>query len=132
MESKEVTWLDDAHDWLVVPVANARVRTGIRKMLSVAPRLTLEDVAGGLARQRSDVGLPHAIPRSLCATVCWLKLDPGLGRRVLCHRARPGPGRRGMKRATVGVYLSRSPIFKPVSRGRYALRGAIVPSPVLA
>ena len=38
----------------------------------------------------------------------------------------------GMKRATVGVDLSRSPIFKPVSRGRYALRGAIVSSPVLA
>jgi hypothetical protein len=149
---QDITWLDDTHDWFVVPVAKTRVTTSLRKMLSVTPRLTLEDVGDGLARQRSNVRLPCAILRSLCATIGWLTLDDSdvvspvraldraqtlsplerllfdvfnahgwvlpLARISSCAAAA------GMKRATVGVYLSRSPIFRAVSRGHYALRGA--------
>ena len=151
---REVVWLDEAHDWLVVPLPKTRVTTGIGKMLSVTPRLTLEDVADGLARQRSDVRLPRAVLRSLCATIPWLELDTGSdvvypvsaldpartlspleqrlvdifhaqGRVLPLTRISSCAAAAGMKRATVGVYLHRSPIFTSVSRGRYALRGAL-------
>jgi hypothetical protein len=149
---QDITWLDDTHDWLVVPVAKTRVTTSLRKMLSVTPRLTLEEVGDGLARQRSNVRLPYAILRSLCATIRWLTLDDSdvvspvraldraqtlsplerllvdvfnaHGRELPLARISGCATAAGMKRATVGVYLSRSPIFSAVSRGRYALRGA--------
>jgi hypothetical protein len=158
----DVTWLDDAHDWLVLPVARTRVTTGIRKMLSIASTLTLEEVEGGLARQRSEVTLPRAVLRALLATVSWLRLEVSSDlvspvraldaqlllsplERLLVDIFRAAQGdvlpleriaesamAKGMKRTSVGVYLSRSPIFKVVSRGRYALRGPAAATPVLA
>jgi hypothetical protein len=152
---EDVTWLDAAQDWLVVPVAHTRVATGIRKMLSIAPTLTLEDIEDGLARQRSEVTLPRGILRALLATVSWLRLDPrsdlvspvrALDSELLLsplerllvevfrthgdvlplERIAAVALARGMKRTSVGVYLSRSPIFRAVSRGRYALRGPVL------
>lgn len=151
---EDVTWLDEPHDWLVVPAAGTRVGTAVRKMLSVAPTLTLADIEGGLARQRCDLTLPRAVLRSLCATVDWLRLDVGLDvvsaltpldpertlsplERLLVDVFRThGPvlpikriaghaAANGMRRTSVGVYLGRSPIFQAVSRGRYALRGGL-------
>jgi hypothetical protein len=149
----DVTWLDAVHERLLVPVAKTAVTTGLQKMLSVTPRLTLEDVGAGLARQRSRVRLPDAILRSVCATIGWLALDRSdvvssvtaldpvrtlspLERLLVEVFRAHGPvlplawisrcaAEGGMNRSTVGVYLSRSPIFTAVSRGRYALRGAL-------
>jgi hypothetical protein len=157
----DVTWLDDAHDWLVLPVARTRVTTGIRKMLSIASTLTLEEVEGGLARQRSEVTLPRAVLRALLATASWLRLEAGSdlvspvrpldaelllsplerllvdifraqGDVLPLERIAESAIAKGMKRTSVGVYLSRSPIFQVVSRGRYALRGPAAATPVLA
>jgi hypothetical protein len=121
-------------------------------MLSLAPRLSLADVEGGLGRQRSDVPLPRAVLRSLCATLDWLRLDPSTETVSMVTQADPervlsklerllvgifhaeGPvlgftqssqlaAAQGMNPTTAGVYLGRSPVFQTVSRGRYAIRG---------
>ena len=105
--------------------------------------------------------LPRGILRSLLATVSWLRLDTGSdlvspvraldselllsplerllvdvfrthGDVLSLERIAASATAKGMKRASVGVYLGRSPIFKVVSRGRYALRGPAVASRALA
>jgi hypothetical protein len=151
----DVTWLDDEQDWLAVPATRTRVTNALRKMLSLTPRLTLADVAGGLGRQRCDVPLPGPVLRSLCGAYDWLALDgkadvvsaatvldperilsrlerilvgifraegPILGFTRILRLAEAG----GMRPTTAGVYLGRSPVFRTVSRGNYALRGAAV------
>jgi hypothetical protein len=148
----DITWLDEQHDWLVVSAARTRTATAVRKMLSLAPRLTLAEVKGGLDRQRLDVELPFHVLRSLCAAYDWLTFDPDAdvvslvtpldAERALspleCLLAAifqaEGPvlgftaavrlaEAAGMNPASAGVYLSRSPVFETVSRGRYAIRG---------
>jgi hypothetical protein len=121
-------------------------------MLSLAPRLTVTDIGGGLNRQRLDVQLPSAVLRSLCGTYDWLTFDrdadvvslvtpldpertlsplecllvgifqaagPVLGFTRTVRLAEAA----GMNPASAGVYLSRSPVFQAVARGRYAIRG---------
>ncbi|MDP9261353.1 MAG: hypothetical protein M3O89_05215 [Actinomycetota bacterium] len=148
----DVTWLDEQHDWLAVPAARTRAATALRKMLSLAPRLTLTDIRGGLDRQRLDVQLPWDVLRSLCDSYDWLTfdrgadvvslvtpLDPertlsGLERQLVGIFQAEGPvlsftravrlaEAAGMNPASAGVYLSRSPVFETVSRGRHAIRG---------
>ena len=121
-------------------------------MLSLAPTLTLADIGGGLNRQRLDERLSPDVLRSLCATYDWLTLEQGADvvatptpldpKRTLSRLERllvgifdtEGPvlgftrivrlaEARGINRATAGVYLSRSPVFQTVARGRYTLRG---------
>jgi len=128
------------------------VATALRKMLSLAPTLTLADIEGGLNRQRIDEPLSHDVLRSLCATCDWLTLEQGADvvstptpldpKRTLSrlerllvgifHAEGPALGftrivrlaeASGMNRATAGVYLSRSPVFQTVARGHYTLRG---------
>jgi hypothetical protein len=148
----DITWLDEQHDWLAVSAARTRTATAVRKMLSLAPRLTLADIHGGLGRQRLDVQLPLDILRSLCTAYDWLAFDrsadvvslvePLAPERTLSplerllvgvfHAEGPVLGftravrlaeAAGMNPASAGVYLSRSPVFQTVSRGRYAIRG---------
>jgi hypothetical protein len=148
----DIVWLDEQHDWLVVPAARTRTATAVRKMLSLAPRLTLTDIRGGLDRQRLDVQLPLDVLRSLCAACDWLTFDrdddvvslvtpldlTGTLSHLECLLAgifqAEGPvlgftravrlaEAAGMNPASAGVYLSRSPVFQTVSRGRYAIRG---------
>jgi hypothetical protein len=148
----DITWLDEQHDWLVVSAARTRTATAVRKMLSLAPRLTLAEIKGGLDRQRLDVELPFQVLGSLCAAYDWLTFDrdadvvsliapldleqtlsplecllvgifqtqgPVLGFTRAVRLAEAA----GMNPASAGVYLSRSPVFETVSRGRYAIRG---------
>jgi hypothetical protein len=148
----DITWLAGEREWLVVSAARTRAATAVRKMLSLASRLTLMDVKGGLERQRQDVQPPYDVLRSLCATYDWLSfdrrtdvvslvtpLDPvrtlsPLERLLVGVFQAEGPvlgftravrlgEAAGMNPASAGVYLSRSPVFQSVSRGRYAIRG---------
>jgi hypothetical protein len=148
----DITWLDGEREWLVVSAARTRAATAVRKMLSLASRLTLMDLKGGLERQRQDVQIPHDVLRSLCAAYDWLSfdrrtdvvslvtpLDPvrtlsPLERLLVDVFQTEGPvlgftravrlaEAAGMNPASAGVYLSRSPVFQTVSRGRYAIRG---------
>ena len=149
----DVVWLDDAHEWLVVQLASTCATNGIRKMLSVAPTLALDEIEHGLARQRSAVTLPRAVLRSLCATAPWLRLDNDSdavspvemldpdqtltplerslvgvflahGRVLPVARIASLAAAIGMNPTTVAVYLGRSALFRPRARGRYALLGA--------
>jgi hypothetical protein len=148
----DITWLDAEHEWLVVSAARTRAATAVRKMLSLASTLTLMDVKSGLERQRQDVQIPYDVLRSLCGAYDWLSFDgrtdvvslvtpldpvrtlsplerllvdvfqtvgPVLG---FTHAVRLAEAA-GMNPASAGVYLSRSPVFQTVSRGRYAIRG---------
>jgi hypothetical protein len=110
------------------------------------------DIRGGLDRQRLDVQLPGDVLRSLCTAYDWLTFDvsadvvspvaPLDPRQMLSPLERllvgifqaEGPvlgftrtvrlaEAAGMNPASAGVYLSRSPVFQTVSRGRYAIRG---------
>jgi hypothetical protein len=148
----DVTWLDEQHDWLVVAAARTRAATAMRKMLSLAPTLTVREIKGGLERQRLDVELPFEVLRALCATYDWLTFDRSADavsliapldpvrtlsplERLLVRVFRAkGPvlgftsavrlaEAAGMNPASAGVYLSRSPVFETVARGRYAIRG---------
>ena len=147
-----ITWLDEEREWLVVSAARTRAATAVRKMLSLTPKLTVTDIGGGLDRQRLDVRLPGDVLRSLCATYDWLAYDRGadvvslaapldpeqmlspLERLLVGIFQAEGPvlgftravrlaEASGMNPASAGVYLSRSPVFQTVSRGRYAIRG---------
>jgi hypothetical protein len=110
------------------------------------------EVRGGLDRQRLEVELPFPVLRSLCLTYDWLTFDrdadvvslvtpidlqrtlsrlecllvgifqaegPVLGFTRAVRLAEAA----GMNPASAGVYLSRSPVFQTVSRGRYTIRG---------
>jgi hypothetical protein len=150
----DVTWLDAEHEWLVVPVRVGRAATGLRKMLSIARSLTLADVDEGLRRSPRPVTLPRAILRSVCATFDWVSIDrlsDVITSKVLLDPARTlspierelvrifrtdGPelafGRAvqlasdaGMNPTSAGIYLGRTPVLRTVSRGRYAVRGAL-------
>lgn len=150
----DVTWLDERQEWLVVPVRAGRAATGLRKMLSVARSLTVADVDEGLRRSARPVELPRTILRSLCATFDWIALDrpadvvtatvpldPArtlslLERRLVRIFRTDGPelafGRAvqlaadaGINPTTAGLYLGRTPVLRTVSRGRYAVRGAL-------
>ena len=71
----DVTWLDPRREWLVVPARSSRARTGLRKMLSIARSLSLDDVDEGLRRSARPVALPRAILRSMCETFDWIAVD---------------------------------------------------------
>jgi hypothetical protein len=100
------------------------------------------------------VTLPRAILRSVCATFDWVSIDrlsDVITSKVLLDPARTlspierelvrifrtdGPelafGRAvqlasdaGMNPTSAGIYLGRTPVLRTVSRGRYAVRGAL-------
>jgi len=150
----DVTWLDEDHEWLVVPVRGGRAATGLRKMLSIARSLTLADVDEGLRRSARPVTLPRGILRAMCTTFDWISLDrlsdvvtskvpldpartlSPLERELVRIFRTDGPelafGRAvqlaanaGINPTSAGLYLGRTPVLRTVSRGRYAVRGAV-------
>ena len=150
----EVTWLDEDREWLVVPAKSSRAGTGLRKMLSVARSLSLADIDEGLRRSARPVTLPRAILRSMCETLDWVAvdrrsdavtatvpLDPArtlspLERELIRIFRTAGPvlaftravqlaAEAGINPTSAGLYLTRTPVLQTVSRGRYAVRGAL-------
>ncbi|MBA3842991.1 MAG: hypothetical protein H0X39_10305, partial [Actinobacteria bacterium] len=151
---KEITWLDEPHNWLQLPRTHRRLTTILRKMLSITPSLSLDDANDGLQRSFRPVVLPPAILRRLCESFGWLAVDGNRGTvrtRERLDRAsvlspvelglvemfqEAGPvlqyseaiaigERLGLNRHSIGVYLTRSPVLDTLSRGRYALRGRL-------
>jgi len=150
----EVTWLDQRREWLVVPGKRSRAGTGLRKMLSIARSLSLADIDEGLRRSARPVTLPRAILRSMCETLDWIaldhrsdavtatvRLDPArtlspLERELVRIFRTDGPVLRfgravqlaadaGINPTSAGLYLNRTPVLQTISRGRYAVRGAM-------
>jgi hypothetical protein len=148
-----VTWLDERREWLVVPGKRSRAATGLRKMLSIARSLTLDDIDDGLRRSSRPVTLPREILRALCGTLDWISLDRSadvvtstvpldptrtlspLERELIRIFRTDGPvlafGRAvqlaaaaGINPTSAGLYLGRTPVLQTVGRGRYAVRGA--------
>jgi hypothetical protein len=149
-----VTWLDPRREWLVVPAKSSRARTGLRKMLSIARSLSLDDVDEGLRRSARPVALPRAILRSMCESFDWVAvdrrsgavtatvpLDPArtlspLERELVRIFRTDGPvlafaravqlaADAGINPTSAGLYLTRTPVLQTVARGRYAVRGAM-------
>jgi hypothetical protein len=150
----EVKWLDRRREWLVVPARRSRAGTGLRKMLSIARSLSLADIDEGLRRSARPVTLPRAVLRSMCETFDWIAvdrrsdavtatvpLDPArtlspLERELVRIFRTDGPVLRfgravqlaidaGINPTSAGLYLNRTPVLQTVSRGRYAVRGAM-------
>ncbi|HVA30273.1 MAG TPA: hypothetical protein VMU58_03310 [Gaiellaceae bacterium] len=149
----EVRWLDPRREWLVVPGKRSRAGTGLRKMLSIARSLSLDDVDEGLRRSARPIALPRGVLHSMCETFDWIAVDRGsdavaatvrldsartlspLERELVRIFRTAGPVL-GFKRAvqlasdaginptSAGLYLNRTPVLRTVSRGRYAVRGA--------
>jgi hypothetical protein len=139
-------WLDAEHDWFVVAAARTRVTGALRKLLTVSDAVTVDDLEIALNRPRPHISLPHDVLRELCRALPWLsvgddviraagsidnELSPleetlvGIFRshgpvlpftRIAAHAREAG-----MRPETAAVYLSRSPLFRPVARARYAL-----------
>jgi hypothetical protein len=150
----DVTWLDEQQEWLVMPVRGGRAATGLRKMLSIARSLTLADVDEGLRRSARPVTLPRGILRAVCSTFDWISLDrlsdvvtskvpldpartlSPLERELVRIFRTDGPelgfgqavqlaADAGINPTSAGLYLGRTPVLRTVSRGRYAVRGAL-------
>lgn len=144
----ETTWLTD--DWLIVPARRTRATTGLRKMLSVAPALTLAEAANGLRRPGCGVSLPREVLGALCETLEWICLDASvisatvpldpdrilspLERALVAIFRESGPvlsftravrlaEEVGINQTSAAIYLGKTPVLKSLARGLYALRG---------
>jgi hypothetical protein len=151
-----VRWLDDRRTWFSVaaPDTTQRVEALLRKMLSVAPALTLEELDGGMRRAFRPVAVPPGVLRHVVRTLPWIEgrtafaatvpLDPTrelspaelgvvrvverAGGEVRFSRA-VALGAPKLNRNTIAHYLRHSPVFASVARGTYRLRGrGAVPS----
>ena len=149
---QDVVWLDDACSWFVVRGVRSRVASILRKMMTVTDTLTLGEVDHGMRRAFRPVNVPSNVVAPLCERHPWLVVDRRrqiVTRKVTFDArreltpvergladlfSRQGPvlsfaeavelgSRAGLNRPTIGVYLTRSPIFERVHRGRYVLRG---------
>ena len=146
-----VIWLDDRREWFLVRGTRTPVANALRKMLSVARSLTLADVDCGLQRAFRPVRLPQDVLLRVCESTPWLTVDgernitakipldeagilSSLERAVVGIFRTAGPvvtfsnalslgEREGLNPSSVGLYLSRSPVFRKVARGRYTLCG---------
>lgn len=150
----EVRWLDPQREWLVVHGKRSRAATGLRKMLSIARSLSLDDIDDGLRRSARPITLPRAVLRAMCGAFDWIavdersdevastvRLDPArtlspVERELVRIFRTAGPVLRftravelatdaGINPTSAGLYLSRTPVLRTVSRGRYAVRGAM-------
>ncbi len=148
----DTRWLDPDREWLALPHARSRPGRAIEKMLAVAGPLPLAELDDGLRRSVQPLFLPRDLLRAWCRVLPWLELDPETDvvrprlpldpRRVLTplERAlvaivREQPhlrasqvgrvaGEAGLNPTSAMIYLSRSPLFRTVARGRYALAAA--------
>jgi hypothetical protein len=155
----ETRWLDVEREWLFLPTARNRAATHLRKMLAVAPSLSVSDVREGFRRYRDrEVILPRHVVCELCKCFEWVRVDdervaasvPLDYRAVLENTEETlveifrehGPvldrptavdlgERHGLDRTTTGLYLGWSPIIERIATNRYALRGADVPAGTL-
>jgi hypothetical protein len=152
-ERAEVQWLgpDEASLGLRSAALDRRVARILLKLLSVARRLSLDEIDDALRRTFNPIVLPLHVLREVCESISWLEVDDGstvtsvvrfepqrvlspielaLARIFECA----GPvlsfsqvvaltREEGLNRNTVGVYLTRTPILETLGRGRYALRG---------
>ena len=139
-------WLDAERDWFLVDAARTRVTGAVRKLLTVSDGLTVDELEVALRRPRPQVSLPREVLCELCRSLPWLRVDGdriraagsidnelspleetlvGIFRshgpvlpftRIAAHAREAG-----MRPGTAAVYLSRSPLFRPVARARYAL-----------
>lgn len=150
---RDVVWLDDARSWFVVRGVRSRVAPILRKMLTVTATLTLHEVELGMRRAFKPVDVPLHIVAPLCERYPWIVVDrrtqivtrkvtfdaerelTPVERQLADLFSRHGPelsfaktielgSRVGLSRPTIGVYLTRSPLFERVHRGRYVLRGS--------
>jgi hypothetical protein len=155
----KVEWLDEGREWLFLPTARNRAANHLRKMVAVAPCLSVSDVREGFRRYDGrEVILPRHVVRKLCACFEWIRVDgdriaaavPLDYRDVLENTEETlvdifrenGPvldrattvqlgADRGLDRTTVGLYLGWSPIIERVATNRYALRGDDIPAGTL-
>ena len=155
----KVHWLDRDHDWLFIPTGKNRAANHLRKMLAVAPSLSVSEVREGFRRYAGrEVNLPRHVVRELCASFHWARADGDriaatvpLDYRVVLENTEEtlvdifhehGPvidratavdlgEQRGLDRTTTALYLGWSPIFERIATNRYVLRGADVPAGTL-
>lgn len=148
-----IRWLDPEREWLALPAARSRPGRAIAKMLAAAGPLPLAEIDDGLRRAAPPLLLPRNLLRAWIAALPWLALDPErdlvsprraldplrlltpLERSLVAILRDHGPELRvteagrlaaeaGLNPTSAMLYLSRSPLFRTVARGRYALRGA--------
>lgn len=155
----ETRWLDQDREWLFLPTGKNRAANHLRKMLAVAPSLSVSDVREGMRRYRDrEVNLPRDVLRELCKCFDWVRVDgdrigavvPLDFRAVLENTEETlvdifrehGPvldratavelgERHGLDRTTTGLYLGWSPLIERIATNRYALRGSDVPAGTL-
>jgi hypothetical protein len=147
----DVSWLDRQRSWFLVAGTPSRAGNVLRKMLSVCCPLTLGEVREGLRRAPRPVIAPDEVIASLCEAVPWLVVDrardivtlkvaldvhsthSAIELAILRIFAEHGPRltfsevveegeRRGLKRMSVGAYLTRMPALERLGRGVYAVR----------
>lgn len=153
-------WLDDDKRWLITTsVPRNRLSNIVAKVLSVAPRVHLQELRRAIARSRRLAVVP---PVSVLARfVEYQRLGTVSGNRVVANPNIPGPIEpgttehtliatlraygpilawdrfeelcmaAGMNPITFSIYLSGSPVISRVARGIYALVGADVPPGVV-
>lgn len=147
----DVIWLDERREWFLVRGTRTPVANALRKMLSVTNALTLEDVDNGLRRAFRPVRLPQEVLLRVCESTPWVTVDSArtirakvaldeartlssLERAVVGIFRKAGPvlafstalqlgEHDGLNPNSVGLYLSRSPVFRKIARGRYTLCG---------
>jgi hypothetical protein len=148
----DVTWLDDHRTWFVIAGTGGRAARTLRKMLSIAPTLTVSDIDHGLRRSLRPVVLPREIVRLLCESQRWLRVDreddtvtartpldqarvlSPIERKLVEVFRRAGPTltfsralalaeRDDISMGSVRFYLSRTPLLHSRERGQYTLVG---------
>ena len=148
----DVTWLDDHRTWFTIPGTGGRAVRTLRKMLSIAPSLTVSDIDNGLRRSLRPVVLPQEIVRLLCESQRWLRVDRDddtvtagtpldqarvlspIERKLVAVFRRAGPTltfsralalaeHDDISTGSVRFYLSRTPLLHSRERGHYTLVG---------
>jgi hypothetical protein len=147
----EPMWLDRRRAWFLIRGTESRAGRLLGKMLSSSRSLTIAEIDAGFRRALRPVVAPPHVVASICAVYPWLVVDRATGtvtrkaalgsahspveRAILEIFAAHGPTlrfgevvehgvRRGLNRASVGVYLTRMPSVARLRRGVYAVRGA--------
>lgn len=149
----DVSWIDERYRWFVMPNVRGRLARTIRKLLAVYPSLRVADVADGVLRAHG-LALPADAVLGMCETESWLRVDRqastvaslrpvdergaltpverklvalfrASGPALRFRRVRELAGAHGLNESSLGVYLTRTPVLQTISRGHYALRGAV-------
>lgn len=124
-----VTWLECGDDWLTIEPLGGTVGSALRKLVGAFPGSEPERVRAAL-----DVELPLEVVACLIRSVATDVADAlSTTERLLVDAIRADGGtsptnrvtrageHAGVRRPTAAVCLSRSPLFRRVERGRWAL-----------